>query len=259
MDQLHRPFIHNTYHENIRIALGRHFSVSLTKWNPWPFFITVTDMRLAEGLYYQSFTLAGIVFVHNIITMHEQENDVVRLRLEWLICSHRLLKPLHYFLGRSFLKLNARLQTEDAQVRGRRFELRKKGYTFRSDPPDYFTANLASNNTIYPALPEGASLRIEGLSAAITERQIEDFPFLLCRDGDHVLIWPATCPHEGGPLGRGILGNNCRIECPWHGMKFAPARVGPDRPTDEAYGFSYSWAEDGIRVRYPQRADDPSG
>src|SRR4051812_42050898 len=71
MDLRHRLFIHNTYRENVRIALGRQFSVSLTKWWPWPFFIAVTDMRLGMGLFYQSFTLAGLVFIQNIISMEE--------------------------------------------------------------------------------------------------------------------------------------------------------------------------------------------
>ena len=45
MDQLHRQYIHNTYQKNLRIALGREFAVSLTRWGRWPFLITVTDVR----------------------------------------------------------------------------------------------------------------------------------------------------------------------------------------------------------------------
>lgn len=250
MDQLHRPFIHDTYNDNIRIALGRDFATSLTRWGKWPFLITVTDMRVGEGLFYQTLVLAGLFFIHNTISMTDIEDkgdgNTLRLKLEWIIHSHWLLKPLHAVLSTMFYKLNVRLQQEDAPVRGARCELRKKGYTFLSDPPDYYNSNQLTNNTVYPALPAGASIDTGALPMGSRESvTIGNVNFIVQRKEETVRIWPAACPHEGGDLARGKLHDDCRLECPWHGLKFSAATLSATQPAAEIYGFSYR-LENGI-------------
>lgn len=250
MDQLHRPFIHHTYQENIRIASGRDYALSLTRWGKWPLLILVTDMRLAPGLFYQSFVLAGLVHVHNVIALTETGDEVL-LKLDWYIHSHRFLKPLHFLLDRKFHRLNARLQEEDAQVRNQRFALRKKGYSFRSDPPDYVTSNTLTNNTVYPKLPENAFIPLASAEAGRTVRMaVGEVDFLLRSDGGDYLLWPAACPHEGGELEKGTLREDCRLECPWHGLPFAPARVSAAKPQAKAYGFIYMLEAERIRVSH---------
>jgi len=254
MDQLHRPFIHQTYHKNIRIALGRDFAVSLTRWGKWPFLITVTDMRIDEGLYYQTLVLAGMIFIHNTISMTDIEDkgngNTLRLKLEWIIHSHWLLKPMHALLSKMFYKLNVRLQEEDAQVRGARHSLREKGYTFLSDPPDYYNSNQLTNNTVYPDVPADAAIEINTLPMNSLERVTAGtVEFIVQRKKDAVLLWPAACPHEGGNLAGGRLHDDCRMECPWHGLKFVAASLSAAQPTAEAYGFSYKMENGIIQIR----------
>ncbi len=261
MDQLHRPYIHRTYHDNIRIALGHDFASSLTRWGKWPFLITVTDMRIDEGLYYQNFVLAGVIFIHNTISMTEIEDkgdgNTLRLKLEWIISSHRFLRPLHVLLSRMFYKLNVRLQEEDADIRGTRYKLREKGYSFLSDPPDYYNSNQLTNNTIYPDLPSDASITLDTVAMGKKElRSTGAVDFLLLRHDGAVLIWPAACPHEGGNLVNGKLHDDCRMECPWHGLKFTAVTLTAEQPSAEAYGFSYRLDNNTIHIRSQKQITD---
>lgn len=250
MDQLHRPFVHSTYQENIRIALGRDFASSLTRWGRWPFLITVTDMRVDKGLYYGNFTLAGIVFVHNTISFTE-ENEVVELKHEWIISSHPVFKPLHWILNRMWYNLDVRLQKEDAVIRAQRYKLRKLGYRFQHDDNlDFYTANLLTNNTIYPPLPQNATIDLSTLSMdTIACSKVGNVEFLVQKKNDEVLIWPAACPHEGAELKTGKLHEDCRFECPWHGLKFGAARLNSANPVAEMYGFNYTLQQNMIVVR----------
>jgi len=36
-----------------------------------------------------------------------------------------------------------------------------------------------------------------------------------------ISVLDGVCPHEGGPLGEGIIENG-RVVCPWHGYSFEP-------------------------------------
>ncbi|MCD6038606.1 MAG: Rieske [2Fe-2S] domain [Gammaproteobacteria bacterium] len=238
MDQLHRLSIHNTYEKGIRIATGHDFAVSLTQWKNWPFFITVTDVYVAKGLFYQSLTLAGVVFVHSIISL-EQINDTVKLKDEWFIASHKLFKLLHKPLNKKLYKLNARLQQEDEQIRQGRFELRKQGYHFKTDCPDYHNSNLLGANTIYPVLEADAHFSVEGLTEKPMLVEAANLKFIASKNNeDTYFIWPATCPHEGGPL---IKGTFCKAKaiCPWHGLHFKAIELSEAYPFGSRYGFAY--------------------
>lgn len=37
-------------------------------------------------------------------------------------------------------------------------------------------------------------------------------------DGDFYAL-DGVCPHQGGPLGKGVL-DGCVVQCPWHGWRF---------------------------------------
>jgi nitrite reductase/ring-hydroxylating ferredoxin subunit len=240
MDQLHRPWIHNTYQKNIRVALGRDFAVSFTRSGRWPFLITVSDVRVDRGVFYQDMVLAGVFYIHNNITF-TQIGESVRLRHEWIIHSHRLLKFVHGIIGRMYRKLNVKLQAEDNVIRSRRLQLRLWGYGFRSDPPDFYNSNQLTNNTVYPPLPEGESIALqEAPSGEMAVRMLGNVEFALRRgENDEVLVWPNACPHEGGALATGRLDKDCKLQCPWHGLKFAAVRLSPAQPQGEAHGFAY--------------------
>jgi nitrite reductase (NADH) small subunit/3-phenylpropionate/trans-cinnamate dioxygenase ferredoxin subunit len=39
-------------------------------------------------------------------------------------------------------------------------------------------------------------------------------------DGELLAI-DGSCPHQGGPLGQGLVGRDGTVTCPWHAWKFA--------------------------------------
>lgn len=253
MDQLHRPTIHNTYDKGIRIAAGNNFAVSLTQWGKWPFLITVSDVYVAKGLFYQSLTIAGIVFVHSIISM-EAIGDNIKLKDEWYIASHKLFRFLHGFLNKKLYKLNKRLQIEDEPIRQGRFELRNKGYHFRTDCPDYHNSNLLVRSTIYPLLENEACFSLDDVTHIPSIKNIGTVEFVVKKDNDTYLIWPAACPHEGGPL---IKGNFCdlKISCPWHGLQFSAVSLSKEQPHASRYGFEYRLRDNYIFVEQNTVAD----
>lgn len=247
MDQLHRPTVHKTYDKGIRIAYGADFAISLTQWGKWPIFITVSDAYVAKGLFYQSLTLGGVIFLHCIISL-EQIGDSVKLKDEWFIASHKLFRFLHKPLSKKLYKLNKRLQEEDAQIRNGRFELRKQGYQFRSDPANYYTSNLLLTNTIYPKLADDAFVLLSTFTETVTEVRIGGLNFLLQKSGDHYLLWPAVCPHEGGPLGQGKFCGT-QVACPWHSLRFSAVELSVKHTSAARYGFEYLLAEDKIYIK----------
>lgn len=84
MDQMHRLTIHNTYEKAVRIATGKNFAISLTQWQKWPLFITVTDVYISKGLFYQTLSIAGLIVIHSIISLEQIGNNVL-LKDEWYI------------------------------------------------------------------------------------------------------------------------------------------------------------------------------
>lgn len=246
MDQLHRTYVHRTYDRALRIVIAEDHAVSLTQWGRWPFLISVSDTRVAPGLFYQSMTLAGVVFLHSVIAFTVEGNQV-RLRDDWYIASHRLFSFLHKPLNRRLLALHRRLNSEDAEIRERRRTLRLDGFRFSSDPPDFLTANNLSNHTLYPRL-EGTMPISELPRDEFVRRRLGSIDFLLRREADDtVSIIPAACPHEGGPLERGRICDG-RIECPWHGLQFRPAQLNVRTTSQTAFGFRFDLVAQGIRV-----------
>ncbi len=247
MDQLHRPYIHKTYLKNVRIALGHNFALSLMRWGRWPFFITVSDIYIKEGLFYQNLTLCGLIFIHNI--MHwTQQGELAHLNMQWIISSHWLLKPLHRTLDRKFTRLNIRLQKEDAFIRNQRNALRKTGYAFTSDPVNYYTSNMLHNHTIYPRLEDNAAIFIENIKEQCSVHHFGALSFITKLQDNHILLWPGICPHEGAELITGTLRDDCKITCPWHGLNFTPVKLSLKHPTASMYGFNYALKDTAIHI-----------
>lgn len=248
MDQMHRLSVHNTYEKGIRIATGSNFAISLTQWKKWPILIPVQDVYIAKGLFYQSLSLAGILFVHSIVSMQPM-GESVKLKHEWFIASHKLFKFLHSFFNKKMYKLTARLQEEDEPLRQGRYELRKKGYHFKTDVPDYYNSNVLGVHTIYPDLSDDASILIDGISDVPTIKKANEVEFIVKKsEKGSYLIWPATCPHEGGPL---VNGKFCdlKVTCPWHGLHFKAAQLSDESPNSTVYGFEYKLLGDRIYIK----------
>lgn len=255
MDQQHRPSIHNTYEKGIRIALGPDFAVSLTQWKNWPLFITVTDVYVDKGLFYQSLTIGGFIFLHSIISM-EEAGDNIKLKDEWYIASHKLFKPLHSLLNKKLYKLNKRLQDEDAQIRQGRFVLRQLGYKFHSDPVDYHSSNIMGTNTIYPPLPEAATFSVQDCGPTLVKKSVGALEFLLKKQDQTYFVWPAICPHEGGPLEHGTQCDS-QIVCPWHSLRFSAAQLSASSPRAQKYGFEYYLDGQTIQVKQTGNIQQP--
>ncbi len=250
MDQMHRLSIHNTYEKGIRIANGRNFAVSLTQWKNWPFFISVTDVYVAKGLFYQTLTIAGIIFLHSIISMEPiPGTNNVKLVDEWFIASHKLFRFLHKPLNNKLHTLNKRLQEEDEQIRQGRFVLREKGFQFKTDSPDYYNSNRLTTNTIYPPLDHDANFLVANLTREPTLLKAGNLEFIAAQEEHGTYhIWPAACPHEGGPLLNGKI-CDAQIACPWHGLRFNAAVLSKTSPQAIRYGFEYTLHNDAISVK----------
>lgn len=68
-----------------------------------------------------------------------------------------------------------------------------------------------------------AFVRVLSLSQISPDSAVEvmvgRLPIALCRVGEEVRALWGICPHQGGPLGHGVI-NGENIACPWHGWEF---------------------------------------
>ena len=248
MDQSHRPFIHSTYSDELRISIGENFANSLTKWGNWPFFINVMDIRVKEGQYYQTFTIGGLIYLHTVIEMGFIDDKNSSLEIEWHISSHWILKPIHRFLDSKIYDLNVRLQDEDYVIRSQRALLRKYGYNFKSDPPDFYSSNKLTNNTVYPILKNPVKIKAEEFPDAniINNQELglykfgeKEISFLIKKvSSNEFYIWPSVCPHEGASLEDGDFCEG-RVTCPWHGLNFTSSKLSSEKNIISKYGFIY--------------------
>ena len=239
MDQLHRTAVHRTYQESLRLVTARSFQLSLTSvgLRGFKFFILVTDIQLGPGLFYQAFSLFNLFYVHSIIRMiplseQEENNGNMTLQMiDWHIVSSRWFKFLHGPLSRRLYRLNDVQNKEDVPVRIRRAELRSKGYRFGSDQPDFLSSNVLTDHVIPPKLEGIHRISLEGMARAGLNRVSAGPIELLVRKNsrENFTVWPAACPHEGGPLELGTVCNGT-IVCHWHNLKQAGAALTSDRP-----------------------------
>ena len=257
MDQSHRPYIHSTYNDELRISIGENFANSLTKWGNWPFFINVIDVRVKEGQYYQTFTIGGLIYVHTVIEMDFIDADNSSLDINWHILSHWFLRPIHKYLNKKIYKLNVRLQEEDYVIRSQRALLRKYGYNFKSDPPDYYSSNKLINNTVYPNLKRPIKINIKeftDINALNKKKESlykfgeKEISFIVKKiSNSEFYIWPSVCPHEGASLEDGDFCDN-RVTCSWHGLNFTGSKLSKEKNTISKYGFIYKLENDFITI-----------
>ena len=217
LDQLHRPCIHRTYQRSCRMVVGRSFAVSLTRLGRFGFWVVMTDVRLGPGFFYQMFSLFNLMYVHTVIRQEPLPGDRSRIRVQWFIVSNRLFRFLHPVIDRRLQRLNRVQNEEDLPIRDRRAALRKKGYRFRSDEPDFISSNQLTDQVLWPAWSGEEVIPLGGLKiGSATKTSVGAMEFLLRREADGaVTVWPAVCPHEGGPLEEGIISGE-KIICPWH-------------------------------------------
>jgi nitrite reductase (NADH) small subunit len=67
--------------------------------------------------------------------------------------------------------------------------------------------------------------------------------------GGSIAVLDGTCPHEGGPLGEGVLEDGC-VACPWHGYSFDPKTgVCPQDSSMKAEVIESALEEDELRAK----------
>jgi hypothetical protein len=230
MDQNHRPMIHRTYGEAMRVSIGERTAFSLTRFGGWPAVIPVFDGYHKENGFYQVLCLFGLIVVINIIECNPAPGGT-RMDIHWAIASHRLLRFLHPLLNRRLLRLNEIQNREDDEIRDRRVELRAAGYRFATDVPDFIKCNAMAHNVEYPPLAAPHSVTVADLPERRPHRiELPDRAYIVRRTGATLEVWPGVCPHEGAALAAGAIVGSM-VKCRWHGLEFAARRLGPgDRP-----------------------------
>jgi nitrite reductase/ring-hydroxylating ferredoxin subunit len=224
MDQNHRPLIHRTYGEAMRVALAERSAFSLTRFGGWPVVIPVFDGHHKENGFYQIVCLFGLIVVVNVIECNMTEQGT-RMDISWAIASHRLLRFLHPMLDRRLRRLNVVQNAEDAEIRERRVALRAVGYRFGTDAPDFVNANVLANNVVFPPLAAARSLSIADIPEQQPQRiDIGDRAYVVRRVGEAVEVWPGICLHEGAALAPANLHGHT-IKCPWHGLEYGARQL----------------------------------
>lgn len=219
-DEIHRFYVHNTYHDMLKVFSGKTFSVNVVKWGNWPVFIQVANAKVAPNLFYQTMSILGIFYVHQIMVL-EQLDRQVRLDRRWYTVSHWLFKPLHRLLNGRLMKLQVKQDDEDnEQIRHRRLALRDKGFHFTTDKADFTNSNQLTNHVIFPPGDAEARLPLVGISADAPQNVTVGLLELLAwREGDGVRVWPGICPHEGALMASAHMCDGA-MQCPWHGRRF---------------------------------------
>ena len=229
MDQLHRPCVHHTYQESLRLVVGSSFALSLTRVGKLKLFTLVADIQLGPGLFYQGFTLFNLVYVHTVIQVLPEEGGS-RIVVDSYIVSHRLFKFLHPYLRRRLLRLNEVQNKEDAPIRDQRTQLRSKGYRFKYDHPDYLNSNTLTPNIMPPKLEGTHRISLKGVSTKLSKFPAGPIDLLVRSNSDQSFtVWTAVCPHEAGPLELGQVCNG-NIICPWHGLSQEGVQLSAERP-----------------------------
>jgi len=219
MDQNHRPFIHRTYGEAMRIHIGKEAAFSLTKFGKWPVIVPVFDGYYKDNGFYQIVCLFGLV-VMVIFIEARPEGQQTQMQIDWAIASHRLLRLIHPVLDRKLRRLNHIQNAEDDVVRDRRVELRTAGYRFLTDQPDFVNSNAVGNNVVFPAVATPQVVSVADLGEGEIRRvEADRRAYLVRRGGEGVQVWPAICPHEGALIEPGHVRGNS-VKCPWHGLEF---------------------------------------
>jgi nitrite reductase/ring-hydroxylating ferredoxin subunit len=184
-------------------------------------------------------------------------DDNSSLDISWHILSHWFLRPIHKYLDKKIYKLNVRLQEEDYVIRSQRALLRKYGYNFKSDPPDYYSSNKLTNNTVYPSLKYPIKINIKEFTRinALNNKKgslykfgEKEISFIVKKISNiEFYIWPSVCPHEGASLEDGDFCDN-RVTCPWHGLNFTGSKLSKEKNTISKYGFIYKLENDFITI-----------
>jgi nitrite reductase/ring-hydroxylating ferredoxin subunit len=242
-DELHRQCVHDTYHGLYKVMTGKYFSINVVRWGNLPIFMQVANAKIADGMFYQSMTVLGIIMLHQVQRI-SQKKDEVLIEVDWYTASHWALRWLHGPFNRRLLRLQKKQDIEDnVEIRGRRRDLRRRGFGFATDDPDFVNSNRLTDNVHLPRLAAPVRIDLSGYPIDTVQRVVQGPIELLLRrkSGDQVEVWPSLCPHEGGLMDERHLCDG-QVVCPWHGRRFGAVLLGS--------GARDSWRYLSVTVRH---------
>jgi nitrite reductase/ring-hydroxylating ferredoxin subunit len=242
-DELHRQCVHDTYHGLYKVMTGKHFSINVVRWGNLPIFMQVANAKIKDGMFYQSMTVLGIIMLHQVQQI-SQKADEVLLEVDWYTASHWIFRWLHGPFNRRLLRLQRKQDLEDnIEIRGRRRDLRHRGFGFDTDDPDFINSNRLTDNVRLPPLATPVRIDLSDFALDRVHRVAQGPIELLLRrkSADQVEVWPALCPHEGGLIDEKHLRDG-QVVCPWHGRRFGSVLLGN--------GGRDSWRFLSVTVRY---------
>jgi len=203
----------------------------------------VANAKITDGMFYQSMTVLGIIMLHQVQRI-SQKTDEVLIEVDWYTASHWAFRWLHGPFNRRLLRLQRKQDVEDnVEIRGRRRDLRKRGFGFATDDPDFVNSNRLTHNVRLPSLDGPVRIDLSDYPLGSVHRVTRGPIELLLRrkNEEQVEVWPSLCPHEGALIDEKHLCDG-QVTCPWHGLRFGAVVLGN--------GGRDSWRYLQVTVRY---------
>ncbi len=99
--------------------------------------------------------------------------------------------------------------------------MRKAGFRFTTDVPDFINSNMLTDNVIVPESQHTAQASLAALKEGVKEEvKLGQLTFLAEKRGADYTIWPTVCPHEGAKMRKDKICEKGAIHCHWHGRAF---------------------------------------
>src|SRR6266511_4157003 len=110
--EVHRQCVHDTYHGLYKVMTGKYFSVNVVRWGNLPIFMQVSNAKVADGMFYQSMTVLGIIMLHQVQRI-SQKGDEVLIEVDWYTASHGALLCPHAPRQRPLMQPPPKADRED--------------------------------------------------------------------------------------------------------------------------------------------------
>lgn len=249
-DEPHRQYVHNTYDDMYKVIAGKYFSVNIVKWKNLPIFFQVANAKITDGLLYQSMNVLGILCVHQVVRLTQQEPHNVMIQVDWWTASHWIFKWLHRPFNKKLMFLQRKQDLEDnVAIRGRRLDLRLRGFAFATDKPDFINSNTLTNKVKLPLPDEPIVISLRDYAKNEVHRfKSEAIELLFKLVDDGVEVWPGICPHEGAQLDKSHLCKEVAV-CPWHGRTFPKVMLNVEKNIWRFLNADVSFIDDKLVIR----------
>jgi hypothetical protein len=165
--------VRHTYHGLYKVMTGKYFSINVVRWGNLPIFMQVANAKIADGMFYQSMTVLGIIMLHQVQRISQKQDEVL-LQVDWYTASHWALRWLHGPFNRRLSRLQKKQDIEDnIEIRGRRRDLRHRGFGFATDDPDFISSNRLTDNVHLPPLAALVRVELSGYPIDTVQRVVQ--------------------------------------------------------------------------------------